>query len=371
MATDLKKLVVSLTKHGAHKIAFLLQKFDKDDILNHLSGDYMDIHINSAQTRGILSINQTGVAPDLWNDIKKYGLEDVMDLVFIAIVFSHHDYIAAFKKGISEKCVIKRGDVISGKVYTNFAHIIEQFGFGIDHTPNYISFDISRIFYKFYIPELVGKLLSIKLTEAGWDKRNTLVEECIRLDFNSVFGLSKDDFKDWIVEAKEFDDQKLEAVKSKRNFKSGIRFKTGHNPKFEGEVDVRTQSQRKATLIHNKIQTAVYNILSDEFGQHGIGTEVKTNNGSVDIVRKTPDSFIFYEIKTSQSIKSNIRQGLSQLLEYAYWGEIINVSELIIIGPCQSNDSAKKYLERLRTEFNIPVYYRYYNLDNSVLTQKE
>jgi len=51
MATVLKKLIVSLTKHGAHKIAFLLQKFDKDDILNHLKGDYMDIHIDSAQTK--------------------------------------------------------------------------------------------------------------------------------------------------------------------------------------------------------------------------------------------------------------------------------------------------------------------------------
>lgn len=304
MATALKKLVVSLTKHGAHKIAFLLQKFDKDDILNHLRGDYMDIHIDSAQTRGVLSINQAGIAPELWNEIKKYGLEDVMDLVFIAIVFSHHDYIAAFEKGISEKCIIKRGDVIFGKAYTNFAHIIEQFGFAIDHTAEYISFDISRIFYKFYIPELVGKLLAIKLTEAGWDKKNTLIEECLRLNLNNVFGLSKDNFKEWIIEAKEFDDQQLETVKSKRNFKKGIRFKSGHNPKFEGEVDVRTQSQRKATLIHNKIQTAVYNILLDEFDQHSIGTEVKTNNGNVDIVRKTPDSFIFYEIKTSQSIKS-------------------------------------------------------------------
>ena len=371
MATVLKKLIVSLTKHGAHKIAFLLQKFDKDDILNHLKGDYMDIHIDSAQTRGILSINQAGIAPDLWNDIKKYGLEDVMDLVFVAIVFSHHDYIDAFKKGISEKCVIKRGDVIYGKAYTNFAYIIEQFGFAIDHTSEYISFDISRIFHKFYVPELVAKLLVIKLTEAGWDKQNTLVEECVRLDLNSVFGLNPTDFKDWLIDAKEFDDQQLEVVKSKRNFKSGIRFKAGHNPKFEGEVDVRTQSQRKATLIHNKIQTAVYKILLGEFGQHAIGTEVKTNNGSVDIVRKTPDSYIFYEIKTSSSVKSNIRQGLSQLLEYAYWGEAAKVSELIIIGPCQSNDPAKKYLEKLRTEFNIPVFYRYYNPDRSVLAPKE
>ena len=69
----------------------------------------------------------------------------------------------------------------SVKAYTNFAHIIEQFGFAIEHTSEYISFDISRIFYKFYIPELVGKLLVIKLTEAGWDKKNSLVEECIGL----------------------------------------------------------------------------------------------------------------------------------------------------------------------------------------------
>lgn len=371
MATDLKKLIVSLTKHGAHKIAFLLQQFDKDDILNHLNGDYKDINIDQAQTRGILSINQAGIAPDLWNEIKKYGLEDIFDLVFIAIVFSHHDYIDAFKKGISEKCVIKRDDVIFGKAYTNFAHIIEQFGFAIEHTSEYISFDISRIFHKFYIPELVGKLLVIKLTEAGWDKKNSLVEECIRHDLNSVFGLNPDDFKDWLIDAKEFDDQQLEVVKSKRNFKNGIRFKTGHNPKFEGDVDVRTQSQRKATLIHNKIQTAVYGILVNEYNENDIGTEVKTNNGSVDIVRKTADSFIFYEIKTSSSVKSNIRQGLPQLLEYAYWGESAKVSELIIIGPCQSTETSRQYLDRLRTEFKIPVFYRYYNGDASTLTPKE
>ncbi|MFA5806540.1 MAG: hypothetical protein WC879_18055 [Melioribacteraceae bacterium] len=206
MATDLKNLRVSLTKHGAHKIAYLLQQFDKDDILNHLNSDFMDIHIDSAQTRGILSIDEKGLAPDLWNEIKKYGLEDIFDLVFIAIIFSHNDFINALKKGISDGCVIKRGDVVSGKVYTNFAHIIDQYGFAIEHTADYVTFDISRIFYKYYIPELVAKLLNIKLVEAGWDKSNTLVEECIRLDLHRVFGLDANEFKDWLLEAKEFDD---------------------------------------------------------------------------------------------------------------------------------------------------------------------
>jgi hypothetical protein len=371
MATDLKRLRVSLTKHGAHKIAYLLQHFDKDEILNHLAGDYMDIHIDGAQTRNILSIEGNNPAPELWNEIKKYGLEDIYDLVFIAIVFSHSDFIDALRKGISEGCIIKRGGLIDGKVYTNFAHIIDQYGFAIEHTPDYVSFDISRIFYKYYIPDLVAKLLTIKLLEAGWDKTNTLVGECIRLDLHSVFGLNPEEFKDWLLEAKEFDDQRLESVKTKRNFETGIKFKKGHNSKFEGIIDVRTSSQRKATLIHNRIQNEVYEILVAEFPEHEIGTEVPTNIGSIDIARKLSDSYVFYEIKTSQSIKTNIRQGLAQLLEYAYWNKIANVIELVIIGPCSSTDSSKKYLDKLRTEFKIPIYYRFYSLDTATLTKKE
>ena len=108
MTTNLDRSKVSLTKHGAHKIAFLLQKFDKDEILNHLEGDYMDINIDPAQTRRILSISDSNKAPELWNEIKKYGLEDIFDLVFIAIVFSHNELITALKKAITEGCVIKK-----------------------------------------------------------------------------------------------------------------------------------------------------------------------------------------------------------------------------------------------------------------------
>ena len=371
MATDISKLKVSLTKHGAHKIAFLLQEYDKDDILNHLDDDSMDIHIDHAQTRRILSIQEGKPAPNLWNEIKKYGLEDIFDLVFIAIVFSHHKLIYALKIGISEGCIIKRGPAITGKVYTNFACILDEFGFAIEHTPDYVTFDISRIFYKFYMPELVSKLLSIKLIEAGWNKTNSLADECIQFEFHKVFDLEPEEFKDWLIEAKEIEDQRIERVKATRSFESGIKFKKGHNPKFVGDIEVSTPNRRKATLIHNLIQNEVYKLLSTEFPTHEIGTEVPTNIGSVDIVRKLPEAYVFYEIKTTQSIKTNIRQGLSQLMEYAYWNEIPNIQELVIIGPCPSNESSRKYLDKLRTHFNLPVYYRFFNLDDSMLNVKE
>ncbi len=371
MATDLSKLKVSLTKHGAHKIAFLLEHFDKDDILNHLEGDYMDINIHGAQTRRILSIEEGKPAPELWNEIKKYGLEDIFDLVFIAIVFSHNELISALQTGIEEGCIIKRGKIIDGKAYTNFAGVLDEFGFAVEHTSDYVTFDISRIFYKFYIPELVSNLLIIKLTEAGWTRTNSLADECINLEFHKVFGLNPDEFKDWLVEAKEVDEQKIERVKATRDFETGIKFRKGHNPKFVGEIEVSAPTRRKATLIHNFIQNEVYKILKIEFPDHEIGTEVPTNVGSVDVVRKLPESYVLYEIKTSQSIKTNIRQGISQLMEYAYWNKIPNISELIIIGPSPSSDSSHAYLHKLRKDFKLPIYFRYFDLDKIILKEKE
>jgi hypothetical protein len=370
MSADLNKLRVSLTKHGAHKISFLLQKFDKDDVLNHLSGDYLDIIIDSAQTRGILSINSEGKAPEIWDEIKKYGQEDIFDLVFLAIVFSHIDLINAIKKAVSDGCIIKRGDIVDGKVYTNLAHIIDEFGFSIEHTSEYIKFDISRLFYKFYIPKLFKKLLEIKLIEAGWNGIPAFIDECNIHEFYKVFGLTKDDFNEWITESNEFTEPPVSQVKSERNFKDGIMFKQGHNTKYEGDITVITNPRRKATLIHNKIQNEVFKILEKEFPKNEIGTEVKTNVGSIDIVRKNHMAFIFYEIKTSQSIKTNIRQGLAQLLEYAYWNDIKTIIELIIIGPCPSNEQSKKYLKRLRDEFQIPIYYRYFDLESLNLLDK-
>jgi hypothetical protein len=47
------------------------------------------------------------------------------------------------------------------------------------------------------------------------------------------------------------------------------------------------------------------------------------------------------------------------------------VTELVIIGPCPTTDSSAKYLDKLRVDFNLPIYYRYFNLDDSTLAKKE
>ena len=367
MPTNLNKLRLSLTKHGVHKIAYLISAFDKDEILNHLSGDFNGINIDYAQARSILSCDQNDVVPELWNQIKKYGKEDIFDVVFISNIFSHIDLINTMIKGIENDCIIKRGGVIDGKAYTNFAHTIDQFGYSIEHTPDLISFDISRIFYKYYLSKFIYDILTLKLTTAGWDKKNSLIQECQNLELNKVFGLSKKDFEIWMQGNIDIDNQKLIKVKAKRNFNKGIKFKTGHNTKFEGDVTVKAFDKHTATLTHNLIQNNVFVILSNKYPHDEIGTEVQSNIGSIDIVKKRGSNFTFYEIKTSDDVKISIRQALSQLLEYAYWNNIEGVEQLIIISPTQPTHEATKYIKLLRDKFNIPIFYQFYNLQENNL----
>jgi hypothetical protein len=371
MSTNLRRLKVSLTKHGAHKIAYLISKFDKDEILENTWESYQNIRIDRAQASKILSASRSGEVPSIWNEIKKYGEQDIFDIVFIANVFSHFDLINTMISAIDDDCVVKNGTVIGGKAYTNFAHTIDQFGYSIEHTPDYISFDISRIFYKFYLTKHIAEILQIKLIDAGWDQKNDFIEECISKNFNKVFGLTKSDFNNWLENEVEVEERKIVKVKAKRNFKNGIKFSAGHSSKYEGEVTAKSTEKHTITLTHNRIQNRVFNILKAKHPSDEIGTEIASNIGSVDIVRKQNDYFHFYEIKTTDNTKSNIRQALSQLLEYAYWNDIHNIKSLIIIAPSKTTKDSINYLNLLRKRFGIPIYYQYYDIDKNILGEIE
>lgn len=367
MPTDLNKLRVSLTKHGAHKVAYLVHHFPRNEVLKHTNGDYSGITIDYAQACKILSANQKGLPPELWDQLRNYGQEDIFDIVFIANVFSHADLIRTMTDAIDDNCRVNRGAVIDGKAYTNFAHTIDQFGYSIEHTPDFISFDISRIFYKFYLTKFVAEILSIKLIDAGWDKANSLEEECLRLGLNKAFGLSDEDFKTWLQGVSILPDEKLLKSKAQRSFKQGIKFRQGHRSRFEGDVKRKSPETHNATMLHNHIQNHVYDILTRQYPRDQIGTEVPTNTGSIDVVRKGKNELIFYEIKTENNIKSNIRSAISQLLEYAYWNKIEGVESLVIIGPNTPTHNAITYLHTLRDRFNLPVYYQYYDVKNGEL----
>ena len=86
--------------------------------------------------------------------------------------------------------------------------------------------------------------------------------------------------------------------------------------------------------------------------------EQDTGHGTtIDVIVDKKEGLWFYEIKTSTCIRSCIREGLTQLMEYAFWSSGLTATKLIIVGEVGTDHAARKYLETLRTTFHIPVNY--------------
>lgn len=366
---NLSKLKVSLTKHGAHKLTRLIVLHDKDSILGHAYGYHSGININESQLKGILSVDKNAKVPNIWDDIRILGEQDIQDLVFIAIVFSHHSLIETMIHSNHNHCKIIKGVKIGGKSFTNFAHIIDQFNLSVEHTKDHVSYDISRIFYKTYLPGYVRKIIALKLYDAGWDGKGKDYEIAIRNNFNDVFGVTADEFRKWFEESAFPSQNSIQRVKAFRNYPTGIKFKKGHSPKYTGSsVKIGSSPQSLITFTHNRIQNELFKQLN-KVHPGKVGTEVSSNNGSIDIAIKLNNQYILYEIKTAKTSKDNIRQALSQILEYAYWNTKIKVKKLIIVGPVRCDKDSQEYLKFLRDSFTIPIYYQHFDLTKKRLSK--
>ncbi len=359
--TDLSKLTVSLTKHGAHKISQLLRQFDANDVLNHLDGSVPGINIESAQAKKNLSADADNIVPDIWDRVKPKGNDAINGLVLIGIIFSHHSLISAMQNSSNREQftgTITRGNQLEGKAYTNFAHILDELGFATSHNQTQVSYNLESLFKLNDFSGLVGELLQLKLTKARWDGNNSLIDEMVSLNFQDVFSVDVEYFTSWFA-GNLIQPAKLEAedVLVVGSFK----FSSGHNKRKTGATE-RTQKANsgKVNLKHNEIQNELFEQLVDEYGDGNVGSEIDTGQRTyVDVVVKTDDYCVFYEIKTASSVKACIREAIPQLLEYAYWQELdFVVNKLIIVSELEVTEEAETYLEYLRKNFGIQFYYK-------------
>ena len=136
-------------------------------------------------------------------------------------------------------------------------------------------------------------------------------------------------------------------------------FESGHNDGKTNTTSSYKSLKKDIDLFHNHIQNTVYTNLVEKYGINNVGTEQKTGLGTkIDIVVKDKNSYIFYEIKTTNVIKLCIREALPQLMEYAYYPNENRANKLIIISPNKVTNEAKIYLNKLRDNFSIPIYYQ-------------
>lgn len=364
---DLNKLNVSLTKHGAHKIAELIQKFDIEEVLNHVDDRNLGIHIDLAQARKNLSFSRSGIIPEYWKEIKKHGDIFINHCVLFTIIFSHYKFILAMQrsKGRFGIGLIKRDEILRGKEYTNFACIFRELGFSENHNTKYFEYNFSTVFNEKSYSAFIKRIINDKLNFAGKEYPEVLIDVCIENNFNYIFGLNQQEFRKWIasgetaVQSPNVDlDYDFEEDQDINDFT----FEQGHLKRSTDKIEMRIKEKNiKVTNLHDEIQDELYDELIEIYGKNCVGSENDTGFGvRIDLVVKEENNFTFYEIKTDNSLRKCIRSAFSQLMEYTYWPDQSRSNKLIIVSPNEIYENAKKYLQHLRKKFNIPLYYQQY-----------
>lgn len=366
MPLSLTRLNVSLTKHGAHKIALLLRKYDKDLVLKKLWGQEPGINIDFPQACKTLSVGQNNKVPDFWAKAKDLGPGAIDALVLVAIIFSHHQLISVMSQSQTGpfRGVVHRAQ-LGDKAYTNFAHTIDELGFATFHSSERVEYDLRALFQIAGLNELAMDLIGLKLRTAGWDGRGTVLEQLLQNQLNRALAITPDELEKWLRRAV----RETAVIEKDREFFSGqdelleegqFSFRPGHVPKKTGVV-ARSGGPpaSKALLLHNQLQTQLYKTLVLKFGEASVGCEVPTGQGSyIDVVVKTEAFCWFYELKIAGTARACIRQATAQLLEYAYWtGKPDLVQKLIIVGTPEVTAGATRYLAFLRKQFGAPLYY--------------
>lgn len=374
--TDLGLLTVSLTKHGAHKVAGVLKQFPTGEVLQRAPAHGAD----RSQARKNLSALSGEALPPVWDQAKALGPAVIDALVLIAIIFSHHHVIRAMREATDRRGptgMIERDKQLAGKEYTNFVRILDQLGYGTPHT-NSVSFDLSGLFNVPGLGPLAAELLRLKLVAAKWDGGNDLIEELTRLRLDDVFGVPIDQLRDWLnpAEAPSPTDGALLLDEDRRFFEGGsgdtpsqpFSFSPGHRERATAPSTRSGSASVQAEQLHNDLQNRLYRYLVQQLGAEYVGTENPTGGGTaIDLVTRKGGVVTFYEIKTGPTVRACIRQALPQLMEYAYWPEDRRADELVVVSHLPVTKDATRYVRHLRAEFDLPLSYRQFDMVENVL----
>ena len=163
--TDITRLKVSLTKHGAHKAFQLLRDLDPDDVIKSVWNVHQGIKIERAQTKQNLSAFADESLPGFWRQAKDHSDVTLKHLVFLAILFSHHQVISAFQQGAFNDGTgeIRRDVVLSAKAFTNTKNNIKELGLSTSFSEAAVAYDLRPLLQDEFLGRFAHQLLSLKL----------------------------------------------------------------------------------------------------------------------------------------------------------------------------------------------------------------
>ena len=146
-------------------------------------------------------------------------------------------------------------------------------------------------------------------------------------------------------------------------------FRPGWRPRQIGTTGERDPGPYEIRLRHNDMQRRLFDKLVSKYGKNKVGTEIPSGNGMyIDlVVRPKTDAMTFYEIKTALEPRICIREGIGQLLEYAYWGDQAQLpTGLVVVGPSPIDERSEEYLRKVRQNFDISIGYHHLEADVAV-----
>ncbi|OOP56629.1 MAG: hypothetical protein AYP45_07950 [Candidatus Brocadia carolinensis] len=118
---------------------------------------------------------------------------------------------------------------------------------------------------------------------------------------------------------------------------------------------------------HDKLQNGLCALLRNYYKNEYKTVAIEKDR--VDIKTKThSDAWHYFEIKTDNP-KLSIRNALGQILEYSYWPDSERAEKLFIISDNPPDLDTKKYLAHIRGKFNLPIFYRYFDMGANVLSE--
>jgi len=159
------------------------------------------------------------------------------------------------------------------------------------------------------------------------------------------------------------------AIQSKYNELEKTGFSFDESGSTEGDL---AQSEKRKPrgkeieleLKHNLIQQKFLSYLQKKYGKHNVKRECKAYGASrIDITQKTETGFIFYEIKTYNSLRTSIRESLGQLLEYCFYPNVQVAEKLILVSHVAPSDELKIYFNHIKQLINIPLSYIHFDID--------
>ncbi|MCZ8317211.1 MAG: hypothetical protein O9303_00075 [Silanimonas sp.] len=117
--------------------------------------------------------------------------------------------------------------------------------------------------------------------------------------------------------------------------------------------------RRRILLRHNQVQEKLYNLLAAEHGHENVWTEQPTGTGGyADALVRTPrHRYFLYEIKIGKTAADVVRQAMGQLLEYGFRSNGLEPERLFVVGEPDLDDETRRFLKRLKAEFNLDIHY--------------